>query len=81
MKNVLKNPLKIIIAAMFVVTIGFGMNTSLKVSENNGSIDLLALTSAVAQGESGFPCGTCKGSPYYCGGYVGGPCGVKYMSL
>jgi hypothetical protein len=29
----------------------------------------------------GFPCDTCKGGSYYCGGYVGGPCGVKKMDI
>ena len=51
MKKFFKNPLKVILAGMFVVAMGFGMSTSLSVSESNGNIDLLALNSAVAQGE------------------------------
>ena len=53
MKNLLKNPLKLIAAGMFVVAMGFGMSTSLKVSETANNVDLFALSSAVAQGEGG----------------------------
>jgi len=53
MENLLKNPLKVIAAGLFVVAMGFGMSTSLDVSESYGNIDLLAMRSAVAQSEGG----------------------------
>ena len=81
MKKFLKNPLKVVVAGLFALAVSVGLSTGLSVGESDSNVDLLALSSAVAQSESGFPCGTCKGSPYYCGGYQGGPCGVKYMSI
>ena len=52
MKKFLKSPLKVIMAGMLMAAIGFGLSTSLKVSESNGNIDLLALGSTVAGGEA-----------------------------
>jgi len=47
-----------------------------------GGVILAPTHEAVASGGGcGFPCCTCKGGRYYCGGYNGGPCGIKYMNI
>ena len=82
MKNVIKRPLKIIAAAMFMVALGYGVATNSKVSELSSFINLSALSSVSAQGEEGgggssgsWPCFStysycwfwrCS-SIYYCG--------------
>jgi len=55
MKNLLKKPLKLIAAGLFVAAMGFGMSTTLKVSDMSSNVDLLMLSSQTAQGED-RPC-------------------------
>ena len=53
MKHFIKNPLKIIAAAMFMVALGYGVATNSKVSELSSFVNLSALSSVSAQGETG----------------------------
>ena len=66
MKKFLKNPLKVIVTGLFALAVSVGLSTGLSVGESDSNIDLLALSSAVAQGEtvSGYyprweSCGGC----------------------
>ena len=52
MKNVFKNPMKVIVVGLFLVAMSIGMFTSLSVFESSNDVNLLALSSAVAQDES-----------------------------
>ena len=53
MKNVVKRPLKLMAVAAFMVALGYGVSTNSKVSELSSSINLSALSSVSAQGETG----------------------------
>ena len=74
MKNVVRRPLKMIAAAMFMVALGYGVATNLEVSESGKTNDvtLSALGSVSAQGEEGSIGARCyatsRGRPWF-GGY------------
>ena len=75
MKNVVRRPLKMIAAAMFMVALGYGVATNSEVSESGktSNVNLSALSSVSAQGEEGIPgvarCyATTRGRPWF-GGY------------
>ena len=66
MKNVLKNLLKMIVAGVFVVAIGFGMSTILSVSKKQSNINLSVLANearAWGEDEDG---GWFSWANYYC---------------
>ena len=72
MKTMIKRPLKVIAAAAFMVALGYGVATNSEVSELSSFVNLSALSSVSAQGETGFPGATCyattRGRPWF-GGY------------
>ena len=53
MKKLMKRPLKVIAATMFMVALGYGVATNSKVSELSSLVNLSALSSVSAQGETG----------------------------
>ena len=52
-KLIIKRPLKLIAAAAFMVALGYGVATNSEVSEPGSSVNLSALSSVSAQGETG----------------------------
>ena len=58
MKNVIKNPLKVIAAAAFMVALGYGVSTNSEVSESGkiSNVNLSAFSSVSAGGECGQTC-------------------------
>ena len=52
-KEFFKNPMKMFVAVIFVVVMGLGVSTSMRVNKGNGDVDLLSLNSVLAQGEGG----------------------------
>lgn len=52
MKNLVRRPLKIVAAAMFIAAIGYGLCSTLSTLKNTQDISLLTLQKATAQGES-----------------------------
>ena len=51
MKNVFKNPLKIITVGLFIMAMGFGMFANATLNEYSGDVDLFALNSSFPSGE------------------------------
>ena len=62
MEKLIKRPLKITAAAMFVVALGYGVATNSEFSESGKTNDvtLSALGSVSAQGEENDPCSESK---------------------
>ena len=52
MKNVVRRPLKIIAAGVFMVALGYGVATKSEVSGSGSNVNLSALSSVSAQGEN-----------------------------
>ena len=52
MKNLIKSPLTVIVAGLFMVAMGFGLSPSLEIKDIKSGISFLTLGSSVAQGES-----------------------------
>ena len=72
MKHFSKRPLKIIAAVAFMVALGYGVSTTNPDnSGSNSNVDLRALSSAVAQGESsGERCCTDWGDTCFAAGQI-----------
>ena len=66
MKNLVRKPLKVIAAAMFMVALGYGVSTNSKISELSSFVNLSALSSVSAQGESETPYHECSGGTEEC---------------
>ena len=52
MKNAVRRPLKVVVAAMFMVALGYGVSTNSEVSELSSFVNLSALSGVSAQGEN-----------------------------
>ena len=83
MKNVVRRPLKMIAAAMFMVALGYGVATNLEVSESGKTNDvtLSALGSVSAQGEendtdTGTLYSNAEGTVYCCAAGTTRTCGA-----